>query len=78
MLCFLETPVLRFALLPYYRRNQFHLTFFKTFENLNHDLTFRTLSFVYMHGLKERYTHPIKSGMKLKLELVLVFDRSRR
>ena len=26
--------------------------FLKTFENLNHDLTLRTLSSVYIHGLK--------------------------
>ena len=59
-------------------KNQFHLTFFKTFENLNHDVTFRTLSYVYIHGLKGRCTHSIKSEMKLKLELVLVFNRSRQ
>ena len=44
MLCFLETPVLRFALLPYYRRfqmlqnstprNQFSLKMYSTKMNL--------------------------------------------
>ena len=45
-------------------KNQFHSTFwlfFKTFENLKHDLTLRTLSSVYIHGLKRGCTHPIKS-----------------
>ena len=56
--------------------------FFKTFENLNHELTLRTLSPVYMHGLKGgMYTlHEILTftyGMVLKLELALVFDRSK-
>ena len=37
---------------------------FKTSENLDHGLTLRTLSSIYIH--------------ELKLELVLVFDRSRR
>ena len=64
-----------------------HLSiFFKIFENLNHDLTLRTLSCVYIHGfIEERwggvYTpHKIlisACGIELKLELVLVFDRSR-
>ena len=47
---------------------------FKTFENLNHDLTLRTLSSVYMHGLKGRCTHTqeiltFTCEMELKLEL---------
>ena len=57
--------------------------FFKTLENLNHDLTLRTLSSVYIYGLKGgMYTpHEILTstyGMELKLELVLVFDGSRQ
>ena len=58
---------------------------FKTFETLNHDLILRTLSSVYIHGLKGMggmYTsHEILTstyGMELKFALVLVFDRSRR
>ena len=35
--------------------------FLKTFKNFNHDLTLRPLSFVYIHGLKGEYTHPMKS-----------------
>ena len=54
--------------------------FFKTFENFNHDLTLHTLSSVYIHGLKGGPHEILTStyGMKLKLDLVLAFDRSRQ
>ena len=45
--------------------------FFKTFENLNHDLTFRTLSSVYIQG-GMCTPHKILTstyGMELNLEL---------
>ena len=39
------------------------ILFIKNLENLNHDLTFPTLSSVYIHGLKGGggCTHPSKS-----------------
>ena len=68
-------------------KKQFHSTFglvFMTFAHLNHVVTLRTLSSLYIiNGLEEGFAHLLEIltstyGIKFKLRSVIALDKGRR